>query len=229
MSKKLNSSLAGGVMTYGNVVGFTLGAAVRFGAAALMCAALSTAANAEQPSGPISCLIWSGTQQTWPYTGFEFHPHLSNDPTNIPARITNIDSSCDTSGVTGGKTEITEVLFRLNGRLPHATCASVLSSAMTLERGKIRIQWRGLNPAGEPMTVAVTKAVVASASYDEGTGTLTITTDPIEHGAFAGQVVTLHVAFDGDLASYASLCDSGFVVLRYLVYGMEHPSTIEVQ
>jgi len=195
--------------------------------AVLLCAAPATVASADQPTGTISCSIASGDEHSWPYTGFEFHPGLTGIPKTQTARVTDTQSSCDNSGITGGSAPITEVSFRLTGKLREATCASFFSSASTLDKGKIKIRWVGLNPAGNRMTVATSKATVASASYDDGTDTMTIVTDPIDTGAFVDQVATLHLAFQGDLDLYSSCIDENMTV-RYAIYGGEL-STLEVQ
>jgi hypothetical protein len=195
---------------------------------ALFVASSSLSAVAAQPSGTVTCAIASSEPVAFEKVGFVFRPFLSNDPTRIASRASNGESSCDSSGVIGSSLPIDEVRMKLSGRLLDATCSSFFSTSPTIVHGKILLQWRGTNPAGGSMTVGVSKATTSSASYDSGSGVLTIVTDAIA-GAFAGEVATVQLGFDGDLSFYAAVCDNEAASIRYIEFGHTNTSTISVQ
>lgn len=199
-------------------------------AATLVAAALTTSASAGNPpvTGALSCSISTDTEPYGP-TGILFHPFLNATPRLVRLGGGNYDSSCDSSGATGGKAPIASVLFKLGGIMPDATCTQ-LTTTPSIEHGRVKLKFRGLNPAGRPMTVANAKADVVSTSYDSGTHTLTITTGPLTGHAFAGATATLHLGFDAN--SYVDAIEAGCSPgggFLGVGFGETNPSTLDVQ
>lgn len=197
-------------------------------AAVVLSLACAPPAVADAPDGVISCTVWSAPTATNRHrVGFAFQPFLTDDAGVIHARVTNAGAECDNSSVIGGKAPITDVLFKLDGSLPDATCSSFQSTSSSMERGKLRLRWKGSRPSGRRATVATSRAAVDGFSFDEETATLTITTTPIEKGAFAGRVATLTLVFDSNLTYHQSGCGSSR--LGFLPFGYSSPSTFVVE
>jgi hypothetical protein len=175
---------------------------------------------ASLPSGTISCSV-SGT--------IGFRPAISNTAGgNVKVKITNKDgqSTCDSSGVTGGKEPISGVIIKLSGSLGQGATCETLSSTPQLASSKVKLKWRGLNPAGHLNTVALSKKTsVASVSWDSGSDALDIVTQPITFGGFTGSTITLHLGLD-DFARFSSLCDSARILST--AFGNSNPSTVTV-
>jgi len=171
-------------------------------------------------TGTISCDI-SGA--------IAFRPPISNTAGgNIKVKISNKDgqSTCDSSGVTGGKEPISGVIVKISGGSlgEGATCAT-LSSAPQLTGSKVKMTWRGLNLAGHPNRVAVSKTTVASVSWDSGSDALDIVTQPVTFGAFTGSTITLHAGLD-DFAGFSAFCNTAQI--RSTAFGTVNPSTLTV-
>jgi hypothetical protein len=191
-------------------------------------ATVATAAGAAAPpTGTISCSVFSGTSSTRP-EGILFSPGINSVPRTVKINARNIGSSCDNAGVVGGKAPITGVALKLTARMPDGTCANLTSASPTFDNARVVLKWRGLNPAGHPMTVSTSHARIATASYDTNAHALDLTTTPITGSAFAGKTVTMHLGFDYFADVFESGCvnASGFVAQGF---GNVVPSSVDVQ
>jgi hypothetical protein len=199
-------------------------------AATLLAGALTSSAWAGNPpvTGTLSCSVASANPPLRP-AGILFHPFLNATPRLVHLGGGNDDSSCDNSGVTGGKVPITGVLFKLGGTMLDATCTQ-LTTTPSVKNGHVKLQLRGLNPAGHEMTVGNAKADVVTTSYDSGSHTLTITTGPLKGRAFSGATATLHLGFDAN--SNVDVLEAGCTPgggLLGMGFGEMNPSTLDVQ
>jgi hypothetical protein len=187
----------------------------------------SPALAAGTPSGTISCSIVAGADPN-ESQGIKFRPFITGDPLRtVGVRVKNNHSACDNSNVVGGNGPITEIAFQFVGSLPDGSCAS-LTSTPQFSKGLVKVRWRGLNPAGRPRTLAVSKATLASASFDGGSAALILTTQPISKGAFLGGVITAHLGFDMDVTDFNTFCSGGAKFVS-MPYGAINPSTLDVQ
>ncbi len=173
----------------------------------------SAPAAAAPPNGTISCAVFSEVAEGRP-TGLLFTPFLSGTPQSVRFTATNGDSACDNLGVTGGKVPITSATFKLTARMSEGTCAALTSSAPPFEKARLKIKWRGETPSGKAKTVGSTNAQIASAFYDPGSHTLTMTTKPLTGGSFRGRTVTLALGFDafgdpGNHPDYVAILEAG--------------------
>ncbi len=200
-------------------------------AATLMAGALTSVASAENSpvTGTISCSIASADSSQGP-TGIRFHPFIDAEPRLVHVTGTNVESSCDHSGVTGGNAPITEVVFKLTGVMPDGTCAQFITTPTFKNASRIKLQFRGLNPGDRhAMTVTNAQGDVAAATYDSGSHALTITTGPLKGRGFAGATATLHLGFDPN--SNISLVEAGCSTAGTIAlgFGQMNPSTLDVQ
>jgi hypothetical protein len=89
--------------------------------------------------------------------------------------------------------------------MPEGTdCASLLDS-VGIEKGVLQVRWQGLR-SGSTATLGVSKATVASASFDSSSGSFVIVTAPIAKGAFAGSTLTVAMPL-GDIPEYTRICN----------------------
>ena len=179
------------------------------------------------PTGTISCSVAAAGSTTKP-TGFFFSPYMNADPRNLRVRAKNLTSTCDASGVVGGKAPIVGVELKFSARMINGSCASFIS-APEFQKGQVKLRWLGLNPSGRPMTVGVSSVKLASASYDSGSKAVILITQPIAKGAFAGATASLHLGLDYPEV-FESQCDvggvGGYVAMPF---GELNPSTVDVQ
>jgi len=200
-------------------------------AATLLAGALTSVAAAENSpvTGTISCSVASFLSSARGPGGIRFHPFIDANPRLVHLGGGNDESSCDNSGVTGGKAPITEVLFKLSGVMPDGTCAQ-LTTTPSFKNARVKFQFRGINSAGRAMTVTNAHADVVMTSYDSGSHTLTITTEPLKGRGFAGATATLHLGFDPnsgiDFVEAGCSSTTGTIALSF---GEMNPSTLDVQ
>lgn len=181
---------------------------------------------APPPSGTISCAIASDCSEMQP-CGLLLYPYMDEEARRITVKVKGNESlSCDATNVVGGKGPITIARLDLTAKLPDGNCVA-FTSGPALERGRIKVQWRGPTSAGRVRTVATSKADIATATYDIGSHALILTTTALE-GAFAGTTLTLHFGFDAYIDTVEAGCGnaSGFLGLSF---GDPNPSTLEVQ
>jgi hypothetical protein len=201
-------------------------------AATLLAGALASSASAGTPpvAGTISCSVATYVSAHGPDAIF-FHPSLfGGTPRVVHLAGGNDESSCDNSGVTGGKAPITEVLFKLSGAMPDATCTQFITMP-SFKNARVKLRFRGQNPkALNVITVANAQGDVATTTYDSGSHTLTITTGPLKGRGFAGATATLHLGFDPntpiDFVEAGCTPDIGVIGLSF---GEMNPSTLDVQ
>jgi hypothetical protein len=163
--------------------------------------------------------------------GSPYLPTMNAEPLirPLPFKTTNDSSTCDGSAVAGGKAEISTVDVRLSGKLGADTsCASFLDTVSIT--GKVKLRWRGVQPrfgfSARNVTVGTSKATIASATYDGGTDSLVLVTNPIK-GAFTNSTVTMHILMGG--ATYADLCANNAFRLTGFRFGVDNPLQIDVQ
>ena len=200
-------------------------------AAALLVGAFTSSASAGNPpvTGTISCSVATYISAHGP-EAILFHPFLKGTPRLVHLAGGNDESSCDNSGVAGGKAPIREVLFKLSGVMPDATCTQ-LTTTPSFKNARVKLKFRGMNPTAlNVITVANAQGNVATTSYDSGSHTLTITTGPLKGSGFVGATATLHLGFDAntpiDFVEAGCTPDTGVFGLSF---GEMNPSTLEVQ
>ena len=181
---------------------------VLFGAvAALSLSVLGVApsgATPNRPTGTISCTYVNGGHGS----------RLLVSKTAVADRVLSKESSCDNSGVTGGKAPITRVSASIKVKLPAgATCASLASP--TPVSGRIMVKFSGANPQGHLMTVAAVNKPVATMSVSGDT--FTFVSVPSTQNAFVGQTITV-TATGVDSASGES-CATGQLPRRVYTSG----------
>jgi hypothetical protein len=194
---------------------FGLGAAVR---------PVSSSAAGPPVSGTIACSL----------DGFlAFRPYLPlvlfSPPLNKPIRLvsSHISGACDSSGVVGGVTPITETEVQLRGALAAGSTCLDLESAVSLLKTKMKVRWKGVRN-GHLVTVATSHALVTSGSYDSGSNAFVLTTAPITKGAFLGSTLTWRFAW-GDFDDHHRICTtldaaySGFSSANGLPWTLEVP------
>lgn len=181
---------------------------------------------APPPSGTISCAMASDCSKAQP-CGLSLLPYMNAEPRSTTVKVRKNDSlSCDATNVVGGKGPITVARLDLTAKLPHGSCAA-FTSGPALQRGKVKVQWRGPNPAGRLWTVANSQATIATATYDADSHALLVTTPPLR-GAFSGTTLTLRLGFDAYIDVVEAGCEnaSGFLGLSF---GDPNPSTLDVE
>jgi len=105
------------------------------------------------------CSVESDHENYGP-TGLFFKPYLNATPRRIHLLAQNYESACDGSNVSGAKTPITNVTFKLTAGVDDATC-SVVAGTPQLKNAKITVRWQGTNSSGHLHTVATSKARIA--------------------------------------------------------------------
>ena len=137
-------------------------------------------------------------------------PPLNQTPSTRPIKILGkaVSSSCDNSGVVGGKAPITGVSVKAVGYLPAgSTCVGLVSGGPAFEHTRLRYKWLGTKPSGKPMTVARDNTKVAVAVFG---GTSAATYDIIsllqQRGAFPSQTITMHLSIASDYSEYTAEC-----------------------
>lgn len=146
-------------------------------------------------TGTIDCTAQGEIRFASPFLPFELA-----EPNTKPLRtkIENDSSTCDGSGVVGADGGIASVQVKVQGKLAAETsCGDLLDTAQY--DAKVRLRWRGTHNQG------VSKTTVASLTYDDGTDTLVLVTNPIEKGPFAGSTATMRFALLYP-DHYADLC-----------------------
>ena len=189
--------------------------------AAVLCAVLVCGSPADAgvgaPAGTVNCTIAGSLTLKTP---------LTNTPSTKTIKVKGLAtaSSCDDSGVTGGKAPITGAAIKINGKIPvGATCAWLTSP--TFGKTKIQVKWQGLNPQSKVMTVSVDNSFLATAQSSGGTTvTLTLVTQPNAKGCFFGQTNTLTLGLDDSSATLATECSGSGIT--DLAFGMVNPSTV---
>jgi hypothetical protein len=144
----------------------------------------------------------------------------------VRIKATNTDSSCDDSGVTGIPTDISNVAVKFTAKLPNGTCAD-LTGTPQFEHGRVKVKWQRVSPSGRLSTVAVSKALLATASFDSGSNALILATQPIAKGGFVGATMTLHLGIDADAATFNETCTHAQSV--GLSFGQTNSSSIDAQ
>jgi hypothetical protein len=175
------------------------------------------------PTGTVSCNGLEGILSFLP-TGL---PTFVNPlpPYETRFRIEKATSStCDSSGVTGGRFPITGVSLWFDGRtVAGETCADMLGT-LDFRKAKLKVRWDGHNDHGRLQAIARSKAAVASAVYDDESKRLVIVTDPIVRGAFAGSTLTFRVTFG---SGFESVCKNSDTTYLTIFIGYDAGSTIE--
>jgi hypothetical protein len=155
-------------------------------------------------------------------------PPISNTPSTKKLSIgtTASGTSCDHSGVTGGKGPITGVKLKFQLKEPDTgyTCTNY---DLGFDTSKLQVTWQGTNPKGRPYTIASDKAAVASFTV-QSTNPVTYKTvsTPIAKGAFAGSTITIITALDQDINTLLAQCNG--TGIGTFPFGNAHPSTISV-
>jgi len=192
-------------------------------ACALFVSGVLSADAASLPSGTLACggvegqLVFPNGLPTVNHSG---PPRASK--IKLKRAITN---GCDTSGVTGGRFPITAAHVSLDGRTEDGeTCGDFLGT-LDLQKSKVTVKWRGFNNYARPLTIATSKATIASAVYDPGSERLVIVTNPVAKGAFAGSTVTLRVSFPETFEGNCTTIDASYA---WFEIGSDGTSTIEV-
>jgi hypothetical protein len=75
-------------------------------------------------------------------------------------------------------------------------------------------------------TVAVSTAMVVSADYDSGTQQLVIQTEPVDHGGFVGETLSLRIAIDDPLATFDANCATLDANYASFEFGHEQASSV---
>jgi hypothetical protein len=175
--------------------------------AALSLSALGVApsgATPNRPTGTISCTYLNGGHGS----------RLLVSKKAVALLVQSRESSCDNSGVTGGKAPITRVSASIKVKLPAgATCASLASP--TPVSGRVQVKFSGANPQGHLMTVAAVNKPIATMSVSGDT--FTFVSVPSTQNAFVGQTITL-TATGVDSASGQS-CTTGELPRRVYASG----------
>jgi hypothetical protein len=193
-------------------------------AIALVAATPLYAAAASTVTGTVSC---TALGEMW--FGPPYLPEELAEPLTKPLRFraTSETSTCDGSGVAGARAPITLVEVRFGGKAGAETsCADFLGTvALT---GKVKLRWRSHVIGGDVKTVGTSRATVASTTYDSGTVSFVVVTNPISGGAFVGSTVTMHFGLL-DEASYADHCTTRDFRYAGFIFGVDNPWTIDVQ
>ena len=79
-----------------------------------------------------------------------------------------------------------------------------------------------------PYAVVISRANLASASYDGSSDALILVTQPIATGAFRGATATLHLGFDYATA-FKEICDGHGSAFVAMPFGDTNPSSVDVQ
>jgi hypothetical protein len=91
---------------------------------------------AAPPSGTISCDVVGM---------LSFRRFIANPPPRkVSIKGTVSESTCDSSGVTGGSMPITGLQLRLFAKLAEGEDCTELTSMPELVRAKVKIKWRGV-------------------------------------------------------------------------------------
>jgi hypothetical protein len=191
-------------------------------AAALLAMAFPTCASAGNPAltGTISCTV-EGTQPGH-NLGFIFRPSLGSVPRRVHIAARNDESACDGAGVTGGP-PIGSVELKFAGKLLEGTCAEFTDTAQYVN-ARVKLKWLAADTGKK---VAVSRAALASASFDGPSNAVVLTTAPITFGAFAGETATLRLGLVLDAATMNADCSSEAFV--GMAFGIGHPATVDVQ
>jgi hypothetical protein len=183
------------------------------------------AAFSSPPTGSLSCSVFSELSTTHP-AGILFHPYIDAVPRLLRVKAANVGSTCDNSGVTGGRAPITGVAFKLSGRMEDATCGT-FTAMPSFKNGWVKVKWRGLNAANHPTTVASSRARIVSSSYDSGSHALIVTTEPLIGAGFTNEVVVLHLGI-AEAVDYIESGCNGSGLLGF-AFGNSNAATLEVQ
>jgi hypothetical protein len=152
------------------------------------------------PTGVISCTVTGGT--------ISISPGLTNTPSiaTVSLAISGAGTSCDNSGVTGGKAPITDFSFAYSSTLDSATCSDAIQSTTA---STVQITWQNRKSNGKLKTVAVTTGQVG-ALFNANLGTWAVLVVPDATGAFADMGIRLDVLFDAIPASNACATVNGW-------------------
>jgi hypothetical protein len=190
---------------------------------ALLAITGAPAVAASPVTGSISCTA----EGTMPFSPPYLPEELAQPNTrSMGVRVATGTSTCDDSAVVGAKGAITRVDMRLNGRLGADTSCADFFDTVALT-GKVKIRWQSTRLTGRPFTIAKSKATVASTTYDSGTESFVIVTDPISNGAFAGSTVTTHFKI-ANAAEFADHCMTHAFRYGVFIFEGDHPITIDV-
>lgn len=147
-------------------------------------------AAASALAGTTSCALNDGGRMDFrPYLPFATSPPLNR----IRVSVKETSAGCDASAVTGvpsGKTFGTANVV-LKGRLPGGTDCGDFLSTVAFEKGKLSVKWEGVNDAGNRVSLGTSKTTLAGGSFDSGTGSFVMVSEPIVKGAFAGSTLKL--------------------------------------
>ena len=146
-------------------------------------------------SGTIDCSATGEIRFAPPFLPFELAP-----PNTRPMRtqVVNDSSSCDDSGVVGAESGISSVQVKIQGKVAAETSCGDFLDSVSYD-AKVRLRWRGLRGEG------TSKTTVASVTYDDGTASIVLVTNPVVKGPFTGSTVTMRFAFTNP-DHYADLC-----------------------
>lgn len=163
------------------------------------------AAAAPPVGGTIACSAAGAIRFKTPFLPEEMAAPLTRP---LGATITNDASRCDDTGVVGA--DIGEVIVNIQGKLAAGTsCADFLDSVSYA--AKVRLRWRGGHGVG------TSKTTVASLTYDSGTPSFVLVTNPIERGPFVGSTVTMRfpLAYADEYAQHCTNDDARYTAFVY--------------
>ncbi len=160
-----------------------------------------SAASVPPPSGTVDCTI-AGLGN--------IKPPLNNTPSTKKLVISGsaTSSSCDNSGVTGGKGPIAAVAIKFSLTEPDTgyTCTNY---DLGYDKSKLQVKWQYLNPAGHLRTLAVNNTTIAEFSVVsiDPVVVYKVVSAPITKGAFAGSTITLFTALDDSYPTLIAQCN----------------------
>ena len=192
-----------------------------FACVAMLFAALAPPAGARSlpMSGSVTCSV-SGKGL--------LKPPISSVPTTKPLHITAsaTASSCDGSGVAGGKGLITSATVKLS-MLEDDTGYTCTNYDLGFSKSKLEVKWRGPNAAGHLRTVGTDKVAVDTFRVTSTNPvTYTIVSKPITRGDFNGSTLTFVTALDVDLNTLLAQCNGSGI--GPFDFGNLNPSSISV-
>lgn len=189
----------------------------------LVVASLASSEAASLPTGTLTCGAVQGKMVFpigLPTVNYSGPPRASK--IKLKEAITN---GCDASGVSGGRFPITAANLSFDARAVEGeTCGDFLGT-LDLQKSKLTVRWRGFNNYGRALTVATSKATVASAVYDPDSERLVIVTNPIAKGGFAGSTLTFRLSFPEPFEGNCTTIDASYA--NFMI-GSDGTSTIEV-
>jgi hypothetical protein len=170
-------------------------------------------------SGSVSCTV-SGNGV--------LKPVISNTPTTKPLHITGsaTASSCDHSGVSGGKGLITSASVKFS-LLDDDTGYTCQNYDLGFSKSKLEVKWQGPNRAGHLHTVGSDKTTVSTFQVvSTSPVTYKIVSAPVARGDFKGSTITLITELDVSLDALLAQCNGSGI--GPFGFGHVNASTVSV-